>query len=747
MKKIYTTLILASIVFFNLNAQINLATNGANASASDEISGGEAALAFDEDSTTGWVVTSSPVQWIRYDFGESVLVNGYAMHYLVDSIPGFQPVSWTLEGSTDGSSWTPLDTVTDNAIFAEWEEFETFNQVSYQYYRMNITAAGADTLAIGDLRLYVISAPTVVTGEANYITAELASCSGTVVQSGGTPVLQRGICYNTVGNPSLGDSWHTSSAGIGSYNTLLVNLSPNTTYYFRAFASNSVGISYAAQVKAFTTSKLTQEITFAELENETYGVADFDPAASASSGLTVTYTSSNNEVATIIANQVHVIGAGSTLITAMQNGNSTYNAADPIEQSLTIEKLKIQAIADNMSKVYGTENPFFTISYSGFVNADDAGDLDVEPAAISEAGQYSSAGSYFITPTEGSDNNYSFEYVAGYLTVTKAPLDLIVSNSAREYGEENPEFSWIYSGFLNGDDITGIDALPEGSTTATLTSDVGIYPITLVNGGDNNYEFVIAEGSLEITKAPLSASADDKVKTYGEPNPELTCSFSGFKNDDQVLDLDSIPYLYTPADETSVVGEYSIAIRPFNDKNYELSFGEGILTVEQAFLNASVEDLSRFEGDPNPEFVIQYSGFVNDDTAVDIDEAPVATCIADETTAPGNYAIEVSGGSDDNYFILTYNGLLTVIEKPDALNEASGNMLRIYPNPVSETLYFEGEFRNADVMLTTLGGSVILNRKLSDQGIDLRAVPAGIYLVRVVENEQVLLQGKININR
>lgn len=81
----------------------------------------------------------------------------------------------------------------------------------------------------------------------------------------------------------------------------------------------------------------SQTITFGELAGVMVGDDDFDPGATASSGLKVSYTSSNTDVATIIDNgYIKIINGGTTVITASQPGNVLYKAATPVSQTLTV---------------------------------------------------------------------------------------------------------------------------------------------------------------------------------------------------------------------------------------------------------------------------------------------------------------------------------------------------------------------------------------------------------------------------
>ena len=83
-------------------------------------------------------------------------------------------------------------------------------------------------------------------------------------------------------------------------------------------------------------TKQNQSITFNSLPLKTAGDSDFSPLATASSGLAVSYTSSNTAVATIVNGNIRIVGGGSSIITASQAGNSIYNAATSVAQNLAV---------------------------------------------------------------------------------------------------------------------------------------------------------------------------------------------------------------------------------------------------------------------------------------------------------------------------------------------------------------------------------------------------------------------------
>jgi uncharacterized repeat protein (TIGR02543 family) len=83
-------------------------------------------------------------------------------------------------------------------------------------------------------------------------------------------------------------------------------------------------------------TQAAQTITFGGLSNQFVGAADYSPGATASSGLSVTYSSSNTAVANIVNGMIQIISAGTTTITATQVGNSNYAAATSVNQTLTV---------------------------------------------------------------------------------------------------------------------------------------------------------------------------------------------------------------------------------------------------------------------------------------------------------------------------------------------------------------------------------------------------------------------------
>ena len=94
--------------------------------------------------------------------------------------------------------------------------------------------------------------PIITTSPITSITMVSAVVGGNVTSSGNTPVTQRGVCWSTTPNPTISDNLTRNGTGIGTFSTTISGLTSNTLYYVKAYAINSLGISYGS-VQTFTT--------------------------------------------------------------------------------------------------------------------------------------------------------------------------------------------------------------------------------------------------------------------------------------------------------------------------------------------------------------------------------------------------------------------------------------------------------------------------------------------------------------
>ena len=267
-------------------------------------------------------------------------------------------------------------------------------------------------------------------------------------------------------------------------------------------------------------------------------------------------------------------------------------------------------------------------------------------------------------------------------------LTVKVSNSLREYGDDNPQFNFSYTGFVNGEDERALATPPSATTTATKTSNVGTYPITISGGVASNYEFEYEPGELTVTKAPLSAKVNDATKVYSSENPAFTISYYGLKNNETVPAWTTQPTFQTEATQNSGVRQYEVKAVNGVPVNYDLGdITAGTLSVTPAPLTIKANDAARQYYSDNPTFSYTCNGFVNGEDESVLTTKPVLSTSAEKTSNVGTYEIKASGAESQNYSISFVNGTLNIT--PRTLIASVGNYQRAYneENPTFEVNY------------------------------------------------------------
>jgi hypothetical protein len=209
---------------------------------------------------------------------------------------------------------------------------------------------------------------------------------------------------------------------------------------------------------SLTIGQKAQTITFAPLANPVYGVAPFSLAATASSGLPVTYTLSGP--AALAGTTLTVTGAGVVNVTASQAGNATYSAAPPVQQSFTVSQAPLTVTAKDATIIQGEALPTtFGLSYSGFVNNEGPGVLGGTPTFTLTA---TGPTTYAIQPDGLTASNYQITFASGTLTVLSwsvATTNLLkqVNDAGLDQGTQNSLDSKLQA---------AIDSFNQGNTTA-----------------------------------------------------------------------------------------------------------------------------------------------------------------------------------------------------------------------------------------------------------------------------------------
>jgi hypothetical protein len=212
--------------------------------------------------------------------------------------------------------------------------------------------------------------------------------------------------------------------------------------------------------------------------------------------------------------QVTINGAGTVSVGVSQAALGCFSATTA-SSTLTIAKKTLSVVANNQSKTYNTANPILTISYTGFIGSDNAAGIDVPPTITTTAVLNSAVGTYPITAFGGLDNNYTFTFTGGTLTVNKAtPTLSITSTAAGQAGATISLTSTTNStGAVTWTVVSGNGSI-SGSTLTLLSA--GSVTIQANLAADANYNAATAQQTVTISAQTVPTITYANVnQTYG----------------------------------------------------------------------------------------------------------------------------------------------------------------------------------------------------------------------------------------
>ncbi|MCD4729200.1 MAG: hypothetical protein K8R74_01270 [Bacteroidales bacterium] len=244
--------------------------------------------------------------------------------------------------------------------------------------------------------------PVLTTNEVSDITQTTATCGGNTTDDGGSSVTISGVCWSTDQNPAITDSKTTDGTGMGSFTSAITGLSPEATYYVRAYATNSSGTGYGSAM-SFTTLE------------ETIGCTDID---------------GNVYNTVIVGTQVWM--AENLKVTHYRNGNAIPNVTDETAWS----ELQTGACCDyenspDNSATYGKLYNYYAVNDSR--NIAPAGwhiPTDAEWTILTDylggrtvaGGKLKETGTtHWISPNTGASNETGFTGLPGGMRVGSTP--------------------------------------------------------------------------------------------------------------------------------------------------------------------------------------------------------------------------------------------------------------------------------------------------------------------------------------
>ena len=347
-------------------------------------------------------------------------------------------------------------------------------------------------------------------------------------------------------------------------------------------------------------------------------------------------------------------------------GTATVNIVDNLDDkyyiwgstTFTINPAGVTLTANSGTKTYdGTEQ-----TVNGFTS-----ELTFE--GVSASGSGTNKGEYPVTftgVTIGTTKDASGNYVVtgttdGTLTISPKQLTITADSETKVYdGTLLTKNSYTNTEIIASDHIESVTVT--GSQTDVGTSNNVPSAAVIKNSTDDdvtaNYDITYTNGTLEVTKKPLTVTADAKSKAYGEADPTLTYSSEGLINDDAITGTLS-------REAGDDVGTYAITQGDLTaGNNYEIVFNSANLTITQVELTITANDRTITYGDAPAGNGVTYSGFIGtEDESVlsgTLDYDFSYTQYGDVGNA---YTITPKGLTSNNYNITFTSGYLTVTAK------------------------------------------------------------------------------------
>ncbi|PND36431.1 hypothetical protein C1O66_22350 [Paucibacter aquatile] len=318
----------------------------------------------------------------------------------------------------------------------------------------------------------------------------------------------------------------------------------------------------------------------------------------------------------------------------------------------SIDARPITISATSKSKVYGNIDPALTWSLSsGSLIGNDPLNVVLQRTAGENVG------SYAISAAASGNSNYLITSINGALTIEQRPITVTADNKSKVYGNADPSLSYQ----ISSGNLVGSDAL-SGALSRAAGENVGSYTIDASALSNSNYAITAQNGSLSISPRPLTVTADNKSKVYGNADPSLSYQISS----GNLVGSDALSGALSRAAGENV-GSYTIDASALSNSNYAITALPGQLAVTPRPITVQADNKQKTFGAPDPalSFSITEGNLVAGDSL-----AGSLSRVAGESV--GAHAILAANLSNSNYAITRRDGELSISPALNA-NVIAGN--------------------------------------------------------------------------
>ncbi len=358
--------------------------------------------------------------------------------------------------------------------------------------------------------------------------------------------------------------------------------------------------------------------------------------------------------------------------------------------ALTIDPAPLSVVGQNATREYGLADPLFGFAATGFRLGDTAAVLSGALGRVSGE----TVGVYQQTIGSLVASNYVIDFTPGALSITPAPLAVAAIAEGKIFGAADPQLAFTASGFRLGDSssvLSGVLARAPGETVGSYAIGLG----TLSAGP--NYAINFAGAQFTISPAPLTVTAANLSRLYGDPDPILGFAVSGLVAGDTVSTALTGALARAPGE---TVGVYAITQGTLAAQNYSISFVGGALSITPAPLTVTADPLGKTYGQPDPQLTFAASGFRLGDTVASLSGSLVREAGEDV----GVYDITRGSLSNPNYAINFINATFTI--DPATLRVVATPATKIYGDPDPDLAFVATGFQFADTAASVLTGAL-----------------------------------------
>lgn len=456
-------------------------------------------------------------------------------------------------------------------------------------------------------------------------------------------------------------------------NSLFPSLSATSTDAFGKSRVTDYGSGGIIDIGAYEFAKTTPVITAGYIV-KTYGDADFEPGATVSSGLSLTYASADNTIAQAYQDagdgnkwKIAIKKAGTVLITVSQAGTADYNTVSDTF-NVIINKAALTVTAKDAAKVYNglAYSGGNGVTYSGFVKSETETVLSGTVAYTGSSQNAVTVNSYIITPGGLTADNYTILYMNGSLTISKAPLLVTAEDLPKDY--DGVAFSGgngvFYTGFVHDETESVLSGTVTYSGTSQGAKNAGSYAITPGGLSADNYAIQYVSGQLSINRVILTVTANDTTKVYDGVafSGGNGITYSGFVNNETEAVLSGTLTYSSISQGAIYANSYLIIPGGLSSGNYFIQFFPGRLVISKASLTVTAKDAAKvydglaYAGGNG----VTYAGLVNNETAAVLSGTVSYTGTSQGAVAVNDYVITPGGLSSDNYIIQYADGNLEI---------------------------------------------------------------------------------------